>query len=322
MKIGATLLIIWFTIWAVLSLLRRHGDFIMEIRFGPAGIPLSCKGRTLKDGIEDIHALELNAMEVQLVRPEGFDVDDLQEIGELAMELDVKLTVHAPYYIDLMGDDEIVRRSIDNIKRSAKMADGLDADIITTHIGIIPEDMEREEALERALKNIRNVRDWIKREKLSCKLGIETSGRQKVLGSLDEILLICKRVSNVVPVVNFAHVHAFECGSLKRKEDFQELLDRIEGITKSKEFYTHFSGVEHSDGNKRRCTPIKKGDMRFEPLAECILDNEDIDITIISGSPLLEHDAMYMKVILERVKAKREAKEAKEAKDGEEEEGE
>src|SRR3989442_14846267 len=38
------------------------------IRFGPSGIPLSCKGRTLRDGIEDIPNLGLTAMEVQLVR--------------------------------------------------------------------------------------------------------------------------------------------------------------------------------------------------------------------------------------------------------------
>src|SRR3972149_6994271 len=38
------------------------------IRFGPSGIPLSCKGRTLRDGIEDVHNLGLTSMEVQLVR--------------------------------------------------------------------------------------------------------------------------------------------------------------------------------------------------------------------------------------------------------------
>ena len=38
------------------------------IRFGPAGIPLSCKGRTLRDGIEDVHTLGLTALEIQLVR--------------------------------------------------------------------------------------------------------------------------------------------------------------------------------------------------------------------------------------------------------------
>ena len=33
--------------------------------------------------------------------------------------------------------------------------------------------------------------------------------------------------------------------------------------------------------------------------------DDDYDLTIVSSSPLLEHDAMYMKVILERVLAKR-----------------
>jgi deoxyribonuclease-4 len=93
---------------------------------------------------------------------------------------------------------------------------------------------------------------------------------------------------------------------LKKKEDFQIIFDKIRKVTKSKKFYCHFSGIEHDNGNKKRSTPIKKGDMRFDPLADCILDNKDFKITIISGSPLLEHDAMYMKVILDRVKTKRE----------------
>ena len=38
------------------------------IRFGPSGIQLSCKGRTLRDGLEDVHNLGLSALEVQLVR--------------------------------------------------------------------------------------------------------------------------------------------------------------------------------------------------------------------------------------------------------------
>ena len=44
------------------------------IRFGPAGIPLSCKGRTLRDGIEDVHNLSLTAIEIQMVRPNVTEV--------------------------------------------------------------------------------------------------------------------------------------------------------------------------------------------------------------------------------------------------------
>ena len=41
------------------------------IRYGPAGIPLSCKGRTLRDGIADVHNLTLSALEIQMVRPKA-----------------------------------------------------------------------------------------------------------------------------------------------------------------------------------------------------------------------------------------------------------
>ena len=82
----------------------------MTIRFGPAGIPLSCKGRTLKDGIEDIHALQLDAMEVQLLRPMREIPEDLSLVKELGEELDVALMVHAPYYMDFLGEGDYVQR--------------------------------------------------------------------------------------------------------------------------------------------------------------------------------------------------------------------
>ena len=158
------------------------------------------------------------------------------------------------------------------------------------------------------MKNIRYLRNWFKKQNLKPKLGVETSGKQKVFGSLDEVLALCKRVSGTVTVLNFAHIHAYEGGILKKKDNFQQIFDKTVKTLKTKTFYTHFSGVEHGDGNKKRCTPIKKGDMRFDPLADCLLDNPDYNLTIISGSPLLEHDAMYMKVILDRVQQKREAR--------------
>jgi deoxyribonuclease-4 len=279
----------------------------MFVRFGPAGIPLSCKGRTLKDGLEDIYALELNAMEIQLVRGVGQKIENAEEIKSLAEELDIQLSVHSPYYMDLIGNPEGIERSIENIKWSAILADQLGAKVVNSHIGLYGK-QSKKEALEMAVKQTRYLRNWFKKNKLTPKLGLETSGKQKVFGSLDEILAVCKRVSGTVPVLNFAHVHAYENGILKKKHNFQEIFEKAEKALKTKTFYTHFSGVEHDSGNKKRCTPIKKGDMRFDPLADCILDNEDYELTIISGSPLLEHDAMYMKVILDRVKQKREAR--------------
>jgi deoxyribonuclease-4 len=83
-------------------------------------------------------------------------------------------------------------------------------------------------------------------------------------------------------------------------------------------YYTHFSGVEHEAGNEKRVTPIKKGDLRFEPLAEFLVDANP-NVTIISSSPLLEHDAMYMKVIYERILTKKVSKDIKGKKVGKDE---
>jgi deoxyribonuclease-4 len=263
--------------------------------------------------LEDIYALELNAMEIQLVRGVGQMVDNAEEIAALAEELDIQLSVHTPYYMDLLGDDESIERSMENILWAGELANELGAVLVNTHIGLYG-DRSKKQALDKAIKVIRTIRDLYKKQKLKPLIGLETSGKQKVFGSLDEVLTICKRVSGTMPVLNFAHIHAIEGGILKKKQNFQDIFDKTEKMLKTKKFYAHFSGVEHDQGNKKRCTPIKKGDMRFDPLADCILDNEDYQLTIISGSPLLEHDAMYMKVILDRVQQKREAK-AKKAKE-------
>ena len=330
------------------------------IRFGPSGIPLSCKGRTLRDGIEDIHNLGLTAMEVQLVRVnlnERFATDEevgqtpkdvqgelivqigrkedrketlisslnaevekgdvlyslasgvardyleLAELGVLARELDIELSLHTPYYMDLADVDGLAQKSMQSIMWAGMLAEAMGARMVVSHLGMFG-DLERKEVLTRIQRNLRTVRDWYKKAKVRSRLGVEASGRQEVVGSLDEMLLICKNVKGIVPVLNFAHVHARGFGLFKRLEDFDDVLSKVEKVSEDRHLHTHFSGVEHADGNELRYTPIKKGDLRFEPLAECLLD-EDYDLTIVSSSPLLEHDAMYMKVILERVLAKR-----------------
>jgi deoxyribonuclease-4 len=334
------------------------------IRFGPSGIPLSCKGRTPRDGIEDVHTLGLNSMEIQFVRVNVFDryateedtglspmdiggemvvdmfryVDDdklepawekkakieegnvlrtltcgigqdygeLRDTGRLARELDVELSLHTPYYMDLSGEEEIAERSINNVVYGGLIADALGAGIVVTHMGLYG-DLEQEEATEAVVEKMEYLTTEYKARGIKARIGLETSGKQVVYGSLDEVLEVISRVRGTVPVLNFPHIHAREHGSLQTIDEFQEVFDRSRRASKLKWFYTHFSGVQHEGGNEKRYTPIKKGDLKFEPLAECILEN-DFNITIISSSPLLEHDAMYMKVILERVMLKREAK--------------
>ena len=87
------------------------------IRIGPAGIPLSCKGRTNKDGIIYVKKiLDLNAMEIQLIRGiQTMDDEEADFIRKFAEENDIELHVHAPYYTNLAGDDEEIELSKNKI---------------------------------------------------------------------------------------------------------------------------------------------------------------------------------------------------------------
>jgi deoxyribonuclease-4 len=92
-----------------------------------------------------------------------------------------------------------------------------------------------------------------------------------------------------------AHIHSRGHGRLRTSEDYGELFDLVRDTLGGKTFYCHFSGVEHRMGNALHYTQVKKSDLKFEPLAEFLAEDGDwLDVTVISDSPLLEHDAMFM----------------------------
>lgn len=350
------------------------------IRYGPAGIPLSCKGRTFKDGIEDVHNLALTAMEIQLVRPRTFvrppdeeyevgksmlelDQDsgfvvgimregdvvfdpeaivsindsliemnsganarfsDLPRLGEVAKNHDVQLSVHAPFYMDLGADPaneedpcaSLAMQCLDTVRFAGSVCNALDGNIVVTNLG--PYDRERSDLDTEANieANLRFLAGWWKDADLKPRLGIEVTGNQDVWGSLEQVLDICDTVDGLTPVMNFAHHHARTCGSLITVEDFMDVLDQV-GPYSGDMIYSAFASVEYdADGNERWLTPIKKGDLKFERLAEALSDLRT-NITIISTSPLLEHDAVYMRTLTERVLSKRAAKFLKERRKAE-----
>ncbi len=215
------------------------------------------------------------------------------------------MSLHTPYYMDLAGEGDLGQKSLTSIRWGATIAHHLGATVVVTHMGLYGS-LSPKETLARITRRVEDLAGWFRDRALRPRLGLETSGRQEVFGSVDEVLQVCKAVPGVAPVLNFAHIHARQVGSLQESQDFQDLLRRVEKVADG-HLHAHFSGVEHEGGNELRYTPIKRGDLRFEPLVECLLDG-DYDVTLISSSPLLEHDAMYMKVILERLLSRRLAK--------------
>jgi deoxyribonuclease-4 len=279
-----------------------------KIRIGQAGIPLSCKGRTNKDGIAYTHRnLDLNAIEIQFVR--GLYIMSDEEaifIKEYAEENDIQIHVHAPYYINLAGDSEEVEMSFEKIMRAAHMAENIGAETVIIHPGFYGEYSEKK-TMKLIIKNVKKVTSMMRKDKLKVKLALETMGKQKVFGTLDEIIEVCRSVKDVLPVIDLAHIHARGNGSLKNPEDFQQVFEKLKPL-KLKEYLIHITGVLYGEGNEFYHLPIKKGDMPLAPLIDIIIDNK-LNVTLISESPLLEHDAIYIRLQVEKAIMKRTGKE-------------
>ncbi|MEC8243181.1 MAG: TIM barrel protein [Candidatus Thermoplasmatota archaeon] len=302
----------------------------MPVRLGPAGIPLSCKGRTIVEGMDDIISLGLETMEVQTVRmiaPQHFE--QYWQAGVLANKTEFEMNIHGPYYSELLGDRVERGRSLTKIESTLQAAKTINARHITLHAGHYG-DMGRGRAANEQLANvfagivdrvheiwhddedIYPVFPWLK-DGTPSKIGIETSGRQELWGSLEEVLEVVNHVEGTVPVLNIAHIHSRGHGSMRTSEDYGEMFDLVRETIGTKEFYCHFSGVEHRTGNAMHYTQIKKSDLNFEPLAEFIVEEGGwLDITLISDSPLLEHDAMYMLQNIEKARHKQLERKARE----------
>lgn len=331
------------------------------IRFGPAGIPLSCKGRTLRDGIADVHHLGLTAMEVQFIKVNPLtrlaldeelgklarelvqqlvmsvgpadhqggapnlatitapikrrdsltaltwslakDYADLQQTKALARALDTDLTLHAPYYVDFFGSSDAREQSTRQIQWAGVLAQGLGARLAVTHLGFFGPG-ERADSIQELTEIVTDLSDWLSKfSKGAVRLAVEPSGHPDVFGSREEVLELVRRVKGVVPVLNLPHLAARERTTFDTPGQLDPLIRQFVEATNGP-LYLNFSGVEFYGPGEFRLTPIKRGLVRFDPVAE-LLAERDYDVTVISSSPLLEHDAMYMKLLYERALTRR-----------------
>ena len=286
----------------------------MPLRLGPAGVPLSCKGRTIVEGMDDITSLGLDAMEIQTVRtvqPKNFD--QYWQAGILSWNSDIEMNLHGPYYAELLGSRRERNRTLTKMEASMQAGKIVNARHLVYHVGPYGEYEPGVEANEQVANIFAGVVErvhqiwgdesdeedyaafpWVHKAKPSL-VGVETSGRQDLWGTVEEVIEVCNHVEGTVPVLNMAHIHARGHGRMRTSEDYSELFEQVRKQYGGKKFYCHFAGIEHRMGNALHYTQIKKSDLKFEPFAEFLAEEGDwLDITIISDSPLLEHDAMYM----------------------------
>jgi len=270
-----------------------------KIFLGPAGIPTVCRISSSVEGIKTVAEIGLNAMEVEFVRGVHMNSKMAEEVGKAAKEFDVRLSVHAPYYINLSSEEKIKveaskKRILDSLERGSLMG----ADIVCMHAGYYGK-LTKEQTYEKIKAECKELVEKTKSENWDVILGLETTGKVSQFGTVDEIVRLCKEVKGCGIVVDPAHIFARHAGTI----DYSEIFDRLK-VLKLRHVNFHFSGIKwrsaDEGGNEWHHLPISVNEPPFEPLAKEILKRK-IDVTVICESPVLEQDSLIMKNIFERM---------------------
>lgn len=263
--------------------------------FGTGGTPHSSETNTTIDGIRRIAELGLGCMEVEFVQGVRMGEAGARLVAEVATRERVKLSAHAPYFINLNAHEpEKIRASQDRIIQTARIAALCGAESIVFHAAFYIGDPP-EKTYSRVKESLGEVMHQLKRENNRVWIRPEIMGKPSQFGSLEEILDLCTELEGVAPCIDFAHGHA-RTGAFNSYPGFASILQQIKerlGKAALDNMHIHVSGIAYGEKGEKKHLTLKESDFQYAELLQA-LKNYDAQGMVICESPNLEEDALLL----------------------------
>jgi deoxyribonuclease-4 len=232
-------------------------------------------------------------------------IETFAKIGAEAKKHGIALSFHAPYYISLSSaDPELRQKSISHIQKSVAAAEAMGADIIVVHTGSAAK-IGRAEAVLLARDTLYKALEEL--GSVNVRIGLETMGKQNQLGTLDEVVDICKMDSCLCPVVDFGHMNARNRGGLFTcTDDYRLVFDIIGGelgADYARYLHCHFSKVQYTAAGEKKHLTFEDSvyGPDYEPLIETIAKEGLYPRIICESDGTMAEDAMAMKSYYEKL---------------------
>lgn len=274
------------------------------IRFGPSGNCQKFYDLGFKDSEQApkwLKSLGLSAYEYSFTLGRFIGEQKAKKISEQAIQNDIQISVHAPYYINFCNNLESSKQSntkyMLNSLNGAKMLGGKTC---VVHIGSQMK-MQRQEAFLNVEKNFKDfLQNYYDENLQSVKIAPETMGKYSYIGTVDEILEIASWDKNVIPCFDFGHINCLTQGGLKNKDDYKKIFDKAIdklGFEKVNNCHIHFSKIKY--GEKGEISHLTFEDEIFgpnyQPFLECVKEMELSPVVICESKGTQAEDAETMK---------------------------
>jgi len=266
--------------------------------FGTAGTPHTSQALTTQAGIERIRELGLDCLEVQFVQGVKMGERTALQVAEVARRLGVRLSCHAPYFINLNAHEpDKLSASEARILQSARIGALCGAESVVAHTAFYLGDPPQM-VYQRVKGSLEKIVATLRREGNPILIRPEVMGKDTQFGTLEEVLSLSAEIEGVLPTLDFSHWHARH-GKNNTYEEFLLILKQVEsrlGRRGLEKIHIHLSGIEYSQAGERKHLNLKEADLRYRELLQAIKDSKAIG-TIICESPNLEEDALLLQQI-------------------------
>ena len=263
--------------------------------FGTAGIPRSTYPESTVSGIERIVELGLDCMEIEFVQGVRMGEGSARRVAEAADRLGVRLSAHAPYFINLNSHEpEKVSASQERILQTAHIAHLCHAQSIVFHAAFYLGDPP-EKVYETTRKYLAELMHQLKRENNPILVRPEVTGKATQFGDIEEVLGLSAELERVSPCIDFSHWHA-RTGRFNTYPEFNSVLLRIEerlGRVALENMHIHVAGIHYGKKGELKHLNFADSDFNYRDFLRALKDT-GAGGTVICESPNLEEDALLL----------------------------
>lgn len=277
----------------------------MSVLFGTAGESNSFREKGYKNSTQIpayLKEMQLDAFEYQCGRGVRLAEKTAESIKKAAQLHQIVYSLHAPYYISMSSMEEEKRlNSVEYILQSAKAISMLGGKRVIFHSGSCGK-QSREAALEKAIDTMKRIVEAVDAAGFSdIVLCPETMGKVGQLGTLEEVLALCKVDPRITPCVDFGHLNARTQGGYNTKQQIAQILDTMADVLqdeRASRFHSHFSMIEYTSGGEKSHVTFADGrgwGPDFEPLMELLYERNLSPTIICESAGTQAEDASAMK---------------------------
>ena len=268
-----------------------------ELRFVTAGQPICNGSQGYKNAFNILEELKLDGLELEFVHGVRMTPQNQEIVKQISTEKNMVLTAHGPYYINLNSkEEEKIEASINRILDTARMGKTLGAYSITYHAAFYM-GKSKEEVYKQVEKANEIICKTLEEERNDIWVRPETTGKATQWGDLEEIVKLSKNFKQVLPCVDFSHLHARTNGLYNTYDEFCRIFETIGkelGTYALENFHAHIAGIEYGEKGQKKHLMLEESDMNYKDLMKAFKEFE-VKGVVVCESPIMERDAVLLK---------------------------